>query len=63
MLYTKLFFYGYVQNGLVTYCIGNCLQDRVTEGRVEGRTEVTGRRRTRRKQLLDVLKETRGTVN
>jgi len=32
----------------------------VIEGKLEGRIEVTGRRRRRRKQLLDDLKETRG---
>jgi hypothetical protein len=37
----------------------NCLLKHVMEGKIEGRTEVTGRRR-RRKQLLDDLKETRG---
>jgi hypothetical protein len=32
----------------------------VTEGKLEGRIEVTERRGRRRKQLLDVLKEKRG---
>jgi hypothetical protein len=31
----------------------------VIEGKLEGRTEVAGRRRRRRKQLLDDLKEKR----
>jgi len=31
-----------------------------TEGKIEGRMEVTGRRRRRRKHLLDDLKEKRG---
>jgi hypothetical protein len=37
----------------------NCLLRHVTEGMIEGRREVTGRR-GRRKELLDVLKEERG---
>ena len=32
----------------------------VVEGKIEGRTEVTGRRGRRRKQILDDLEETRG---
>jgi hypothetical protein len=38
----------------------NCLLKHVTEGKIEGRIEMTGRRGRRRKQLLDYLKETRG---
>jgi hypothetical protein len=38
---------------------GNCLLKHVTEGDIEGRTQVTGRRRRRCKQILDDLKETR----
>jgi hypothetical protein len=41
----------------------NCLLKQVIEGRLEGRIEVTGRRRRRRKQLLDGLKEKTGYVN
>jgi hypothetical protein len=37
----------------------NCLLKHVTEGKLEGRTEMMGRRRRRRKQLLDYLKEKR----
>jgi hypothetical protein len=37
----------------------NCLQKHDVEGNIEGRIEVTGRRRKRRKQLLDDLKEMR----
>ena len=37
----------------------NCLLKQVIEGKVEGRMEVTGRRRIRRKQLLGGLKEKR----
>jgi hypothetical protein len=38
----------------------NCLIKHVTEGKIEGSIEVTGRRGRRRKQLLDDLEETRG---
>ena len=39
----------------------NCLLQRVIEGKIKGRIEVTGRRgRRRRRKLLDDLKERRG---
>jgi len=38
----------------------NCLLKHVTEGKIQGWAEVTGRRGRRRKQLLDHLEETRG---
>ena len=38
----------------------NCLLQRVTEGRIQGGIEVTGRQGRRRKKLLDDLKERRG---
>ena len=38
----------------------NCLLQRVTEGKIKGGIEVTGRRGRRRKKLLDDLKERRG---
>jgi hypothetical protein len=38
----------------------NCLLQRVTEGKIHGRIEVTGRQGRRRKKLLDDLKERRG---
>ena len=38
----------------------NCLLQRVTEGKIKGRIEVTGRRGRRRRKLLDDLKERRG---
>ena len=38
----------------------NCFLQRVVEGRIKGRIEVTGRRGRRRRQLLDDLKERRG---
>ena len=37
----------------------NCLLEYIIEGKVERRTVVTGRRKRRRKQLLDDLRETR----
>jgi hypothetical protein len=37
----------------------NCLLKHVIVGKLEGRTEITGRRGRRRKQLLDDLKEKR----
>ena len=38
----------------------NCPLKHVFEGKIEGRIDVTGRRRRRCKQLLDDLEETRG---
>ena len=38
----------------------NCLLQQVIEGKIKGRTEVTGRRGRRRRKLLDDLKERRG---
>ena len=37
----------------------NCLLQRVTEGKIQGRIEVTGRQGGRRMKLLDDLKEKR----
>jgi hypothetical protein len=37
----------------------NCLLKHVTEGKIEGRIEKTGRRGTRRRQLLNGLREKR----
>jgi hypothetical protein len=37
-----------------------CLLKHVTEGKMEGRLAVTGRRGSRSKQLLDELQEKRG---
>jgi hypothetical protein len=34
----------------------NCLLQRVTEGKIQGRIEVTGRHGRRRRKLLDDLK-------
>jgi hypothetical protein len=34
----------------------NCLLQRVTEGKIQGRAEVTGRQGRRRRKLLDDLK-------
>jgi hypothetical protein len=41
----------------------NCLLKHVTERKIEGRIEVTERRRRRRKQLLDDLKISEDTGN
>ena len=38
----------------------NCLLQGVTEGKIKGVVEVTGRRRRRRRKLLADLKERRG---
>ena len=38
----------------------NCLLQRVIEGKIKRRIEVTGRRGRRRRRLLDDLKERRG---
>jgi hypothetical protein len=38
----------------------NCLVKQVTEGKIQGRIEVTGRRGRRRKKLLDDLGDRRG---
>jgi len=38
----------------------NCLLQRVIEGKIKVRMEVTGRRRRRRRELLDDLKERKG---
>ena len=38
----------------------NCLLQRVTEGKLKGGIEVTGRRGRRRRKLLDDLEERRG---
>ena len=38
----------------------NCLLRRVTEGKIQGETEVTGREGRRRRKLLDDLKGRRG---
>jgi hypothetical protein len=38
----------------------NCFLEHVTEEKIKGRKEVTGRRGRRRKQLLDEIKQMRG---
>ena len=38
----------------------NCLLQRVTEGKIQGGIEATGRQGRRRRKLLDDLKERRG---
>jgi hypothetical protein len=41
----------------------NCLLQRVTEGKIKGGIEVTGRQGRRRRKLLDDLKERRGCAH
>jgi hypothetical protein len=43
-----------------SHFIKNCLLQRVTEGKIQGGIEVTGRQGRRRRKLLDDLKEIRG---
>jgi hypothetical protein len=50
-------------NWTVDILRGNCLLKHVIEGKIKGRTEVTGRRARRSKQLLDDLQEMRGYWN
>jgi hypothetical protein len=47
-------------NGIGHILRGNCLLQRVTEGKIQGGIEVTGRQGRRRRKLLDDLKERRG---
>jgi len=43
---------------LISHILGrNCLLQRVTEGKIQGGMEVTGRQGRRRRKLLDDLKE------
>jgi hypothetical protein len=42
---------------------GYCLLKHVIEGKIEGRPEVTGRRRIRRRQLVDTLRRREETGN
>ena len=41
----------------------NCLLQRVTEGKIQGGIEVTGRQGRRRRKLLDALMERRGILS
>ena len=47
-------------NGIGHILRRNCLLQRVTEGKIQGGIEVTGRQGRRRRKLLDDLKERRG---
>jgi len=47
-------------NGIGHILRRNCLLQRVTEGKIQGGIEVTGRQGIRRRKLLDDLKERRG---
>jgi hypothetical protein len=46
--------------GLVTMLRKNCLLKHVIEEKIEGRIQMTERRRRKGKQLPDALKQTRG---
>ena len=48
------------RTGLVTFCVETAFLQRVTEGKIQGGIEVTGRQGRRRRKLLDDLKERRG---
>ena len=48
------------RTGLVTFCVETAFYSRVTEGKIQGGIEVTGRHERRRRKLLDDLKERRG---
>jgi hypothetical protein len=48
------------QTGLVTFCVRNCLPQLVTEGKIQGGIEVTGRQGRRHRKLLNDLKGRRG---
>ena len=48
------------RTGLVTFCVETAFLQRVTEGKIQGGIEVTGRRGRRRRKLLDDLEERRG---
>ena len=50
--------YIYIYIYIYTYIY--CLLQRVTEGKIQGGIEVTGRQGRRRRKLLDDLKERRG---
>jgi hypothetical protein len=47
-------------NWIVHILLRNCLLQRITEGKIQGEIEVTGRKGRRRRKLLDDLKEKRG---
>jgi hypothetical protein len=47
---------------LITSYDRNCLQKHISKGKTEGGTEFTTRRGRRSKQLLDKLKEARGST-
>jgi hypothetical protein len=49
-------------NGIGYVLHRNCLLIQVTEGKIKGGIEVTGRRGIRRRKLLDDLKEIRGYI-
>jgi hypothetical protein len=48
------------QTGLVTFCVETAYLQWVTEGKIQGGIDVTGRQGRRCRKLLDDLKERRG---
>jgi hypothetical protein len=48
------------RTGLVTFCVETAFYKGVTEAKIQGGIEVTGRQGRRRRKLLDDLKERRG---
>jgi hypothetical protein len=56
-IYRYIYIYIYIYTSEI---YRNCLLQRVTEGKIQGGIEVTGRQGRRRRKLLDDLKERRG---
>jgi hypothetical protein len=48
------------RTGLVTFCVETAFYNGVIEGKIQGEIEVTGRQESRRRMVLDDLKERRG---
>jgi hypothetical protein len=51
------------RTGLVTFCLEDCILQRVIEGKIQRGIEVTGRRRRRRRKLLDNLSPLNAVLN
>jgi hypothetical protein len=49
--------------GLVTFCVETAFYNRLLKERLKGGIEVTGRRGSRRRKLLDYIKGTRGHLH
>jgi hypothetical protein len=63
--FTRLILYSHqrldlLSEGIAFILSRNCLLQRVTEGKIQGEIEVTGRKGRKRRELLDDLKERRG---